>query len=273
MLARHPVFPLLVSSSLDTTVRVWDLESRACLHTLVGHTRPVWALAIDPSGRRLASRSRDLAVRIWDLSSGACLHVLDANSTGLEGDPVWNASGTFIATRSSEAKIHLWDAASGALRHTLEGHSGAVNAILAHPADDFLASGSDDRSVRVWRWSSGECLRVLEGHTDCVTCLYSLTSLFVSTAKDKSQRSWSWTSGGSEEKVALLLNEELAKTSFAVEIECEERCTWDTSVTPPIPLRVQALSPRTPWVRKAVGDGRAACSVPDDDSSIVVWGE
>jgi WD40 repeat protein len=42
----------------------------------VGHTAPVWCLAVSPNGRFLASGGDDRKVRIWEAESGKVLQVL-----------------------------------------------------------------------------------------------------------------------------------------------------------------------------------------------------
>ena len=55
----------LVSGSLDETVRLWDVETGACVKTLKGHGDSVWSVCFSPDGRRLGSGSMDDTVRLW----------------------------------------------------------------------------------------------------------------------------------------------------------------------------------------------------------------
>ncbi|BFZ60284.1 hypothetical protein YB2330_001320 [Saitoella coloradoensis] len=68
----------LATSSLDNTIKVWDVRTGACVKTFFGHVEGVWALAADKL--RLASGAHDRLVKIWDWS-GKCEHTL-AGHTG-----------------------------------------------------------------------------------------------------------------------------------------------------------------------------------------------
>ncbi len=57
----------LVSSSKDSFVKIWDLETQHCIQTLIGHRSKVWSLDIDKAGRRLITGSVDAKLRIWSL--------------------------------------------------------------------------------------------------------------------------------------------------------------------------------------------------------------
>lgn len=53
----------LFSGSYDGTVRVWDVETLACLRTLAGHTGPVRTLVY--SGGKMFSGSYDKTVSLF----------------------------------------------------------------------------------------------------------------------------------------------------------------------------------------------------------------
>jgi WD40 repeat protein len=61
----------------DSTIKIWDASSGACLHTLEGHSGYVTSVAFSHDSTRLASASDDKTVKVWDASSGTCLHTLD----------------------------------------------------------------------------------------------------------------------------------------------------------------------------------------------------
>jgi WD40 repeat protein len=106
----------LASASKDTTVRVWNAESGACL-VLNGHTGPVTSVCALGDGQ-LASASKDTTVRVWNAESGACLVVLEhtgpvtsvcALSDGRLASASW-------AYDSWDVTVGVWDAKSGEFR-------------------------------------------------------------------------------------------------------------------------------------------------------------
>jgi WD40 repeat protein len=73
------VLPLLLSnqcvtSSDDKTIKVWDCQTGACLHTLTEHSHIVVQLALHASGQRFASGSWDRCVIIWSTQTFEITH-------------------------------------------------------------------------------------------------------------------------------------------------------------------------------------------------------
>ncbi|NXS55121.1 CORO7 protein, partial [Brachypteracias leptosomus] len=63
----HPVASdLLVSSSYDMTVRIWELSSRREALCLQGHTDQIFSLAWSPDGKKLATVSKDTRLRLYE---------------------------------------------------------------------------------------------------------------------------------------------------------------------------------------------------------------
>lgn len=66
----HGLGAHLISSSFDTSWRLWDLETRTALVVQDGHARPVYGLAVHPDGSLLATGDLAGNGRIWDLRTG-----------------------------------------------------------------------------------------------------------------------------------------------------------------------------------------------------------
>lgn len=72
---------LLLSSSLDKTLKIWDLHGNN-LKTLCEHTRYVNAVAVNSESSIVASGSNDRTVIVWDLTGRKTLdsNVVDVKS-------------------------------------------------------------------------------------------------------------------------------------------------------------------------------------------------
>ena len=60
----------LLTSSDDTTLRLWDTDTGKELRVFSGHTKCIVAAALSPDGQRVLSGSGDKTVRLWDATTG-----------------------------------------------------------------------------------------------------------------------------------------------------------------------------------------------------------
>jgi len=79
----------LVSGSYDCTVRVWNICTGALVHRLQGHTQKVYSIVLDRERNQCMSGSMDAVVRIWSLEDGTCLHMLEGKSCLMIQDDVF----------------------------------------------------------------------------------------------------------------------------------------------------------------------------------------
>ena len=60
----------ILTSALDSTIRLWEVPTGRCVKTLFGHVEGVWAIAAD--ALRVVSGAEDRMVKVWDTRTGAC---------------------------------------------------------------------------------------------------------------------------------------------------------------------------------------------------------
>lgn len=148
----------LVSSGQDCLVKIWDVESGDCLHTLTEHTGMSWSASFHPQGDRFATGSFDHSIKIWDLETGTCLQTLLGHTTEVT-EISFSPDGQLLASASSDRTIRLWEVATGQCLNVLQGHLDAVWSVAFTagytPTGDralgqSLVSISMDQTVRFW---------------------------------------------------------------------------------------------------------------------------
>ncbi|MEO1446477.1 MAG: WD40 repeat domain-containing protein, partial [Cyanobacteria bacterium J06635_11] len=118
-IAFSPAGDFLVSSSIDQTIRVWEVATGTCQKVLAGHENWVMAVAISPNGQWIASGSADHTVRLWATQSGELIHTLTGHTNS-----VWSVAfspdGQHLARGSDDKTIKLWEVDTGACVNTLK---------------------------------------------------------------------------------------------------------------------------------------------------------
>ncbi|KAH7313349.1 WD40-repeat-containing domain protein [Stachybotrys elegans] len=175
----------LVSGGCDRDVRVWDLKTGACLHTLRGHTSTVRCLKIADSNTAI-SGSRDTTLRIWDIRTGLCKNVLVGHQSSVR---CLEIKGDIVVSGSYDTFARVWSISEGRCLQTLQGHFSQIYAIAFD--GKRVVTGSLDTNVRIWDPMSGECLGILQGHTSLVGQLQMRGDTLVTGGSDGSVRVWS----------------------------------------------------------------------------------
>ncbi|KIY45918.1 WD40 repeat-like protein [Fistulina hepatica ATCC 64428] len=95
--------PVLLSGSLDNTVRMWDIDTGKLLCTSFGHLSGVWAVAND--ARRIVSGSDDRTVKVWSREDGHCEHTLVGHEAAVSCVAIGEDK---IVSGSDDAEIRVW---------------------------------------------------------------------------------------------------------------------------------------------------------------------
>nr|XP_031864451.1 uncharacterized protein CI109_000365 [Kwoniella shandongensis]KAA5531523.1 hypothetical protein CI109_000365 [Kwoniella shandongensis] len=146
-----------ITCSKDATIRIYDRESRMCLHTLTGHVMPVNCLAV--KGEEVVSASGDGSWRIWDLKSGSEVRRGGGEGRGL-ACIAWKDD--YVVTGDNDHLVKLYDANTGRLIRTFDGHSELVRTVALDPQAGLVISGSYDKSVRLWDMHTGQLIKNLD---------------------------------------------------------------------------------------------------------------
>ena len=185
---------IVVSGSVDKTLRVWNIKTGEEPKVLEGHTGPVY-VAIKMSEKIVVSGSGDGTLRVWDINNGKCLHTLKGHTDSV--CTVTKISENIVVSGSYDDTLRVWNIETGTCLHTLKGHAGAVN-VVTKMSENIIVSGSSDNTLRVWNIKNEEnnCIQVLEGHTEPVTSVTKMSeNIVVSGSNNKTLRVWNIKTG------------------------------------------------------------------------------
>ncbi|MCG6928633.1 MAG: protein kinase [Acidobacteria bacterium] len=180
-----------LTAGLDSTLRLWDLESGQALAALSGHDGAATSVTYLGAGKRAVSGGRDATVRVWDLGDTRLLRTLEGHGetvSAVDASP----DGTRVVSGSWDGTVRLWDLRRGADAHVLEGHGAQVTTVRFSTDGGAVASGGWDGAVRIWETAGGEPVCVLEGHEGNVTAvaLHPTGRSVASGAADGTVRLW-----------------------------------------------------------------------------------
>ncbi|XP_048227970.1 transcription initiation factor TFIID subunit 5 isoform X2 [Ricinus communis] len=190
-----PLGDFILSSSADTTIRLWSTKLNANLVCYKGHNYPVWDVQFSPVGHYFASASHDRTARIWSMDRLQPLRILAGHLSDVDCVQ-WHANCNYIATGSSDKTVRLWDVQSGECVRIFIGHRSMILSLAMSPDGRFMASADEDGTIMMWDLSSGRCVSPLMGHNSCVwTLAFSCEgSLLASGSADCTVKLWDVTS-------------------------------------------------------------------------------
>lgn len=63
-----------LSASDDKSIKLWDLNTKKCIHSFEEHSSAVFACQFSPDGSTFLSASSDKSIKLWDVASRKCLY-------------------------------------------------------------------------------------------------------------------------------------------------------------------------------------------------------
>ncbi|KAJ8518212.1 hypothetical protein ONZ45_g4686 [Pleurotus djamor] len=128
---------LLVSGSLDTTIRLWQIQTQTCIHVFEGHSGSVETIAINPLKGLIASAADDKELRLWSYKEKTCVstHWTSRSITSLSFSP----NGEYLASASDSRLLHIWDTNDRSFPEVPVNWFTSPGSILPMPADWIIS--------------------------------------------------------------------------------------------------------------------------------------
>ncbi|KEI39338.1 uncharacterized protein L969DRAFT_17262 [Mixia osmundae IAM 14324] len=191
----------MLSSSQDSTVRMWSLDTYSCVAVYRGHRDPVWDVEWGPKGVYFASASRDRTARLWVSDRTAAVRMFVGHLSDVDCVK-FHPNSLYLATGSTDRTCRLWDVQRGNCLRVFLGHRGAVTTLAFSPDGQLLASAAEDMQIILWDIASGKQIKSFSGHATRINSLSfsNESTLLVSGGSDCSVKIWNVTVGSSENR-------------------------------------------------------------------------
>ncbi|KAK4649926.1 E3 ubiquitin ligase complex SCF subunit scon-2 [Podospora pseudocomata] len=206
----------VMSASDDTTIKLWDLDTRRVIRTFEGHVGHVQQVLLlppeyEPDDELLNGLSgpgdNSDSVSVSSGRSGtptvSFVHTDRPTSSpardgelralygaGFESETTRPLPARYFLSGGLDSTIRLWDSATGRCLKTMFGH---LEGIWALAGDTIrVISGANDGMVKCWEPRSGKCDATYTGHRGPVTCVGLNDSLLASGSEDGEVRLYSF---------------------------------------------------------------------------------
>lgn len=154
---------LVATSSVDGTVRIWNLTEKKEVQTLT-FGGPVCSISFSPQDdAQLLVGVEGQGVQLWNRKGNSKLREF----RGIKGPArcaAFSEDGNRIIAGGRDQKVRIWDTATATLLATLSGHLGGVNSAVFVDQGRFALSASDDGTVRFWSVDRKSLLATFRGH-------------------------------------------------------------------------------------------------------------
>lgn len=186
--------PLLLSSSADGTIRLWNLRTWMCLCTFKGHTGPVWKVQWGPHGHYFASAGRDKVLRIWAQDRITSLRDCVGHDDSISAI-TWHPNGIYVFSASDQMdkSIRMWSVVTGECVRVFTGHADDISALECAPNGKILASADWAGNILFWDLEKGSLIKRSRGHAKVGIMSISFSvesSVLVSGSLDGTVRVW-----------------------------------------------------------------------------------
>ena len=153
----------LLSSSADTTVRLWSLDTWSCLVVYKGHSHPVWDVSWSQHGLYFLTGSHDRTARLWRTDHVSDLRMFVGHDKDVDA-VAFHPNGSYVFTGSCDRIVRAWAVGNGYAVRMFTGHTGNITTLACSPNGKILASADDAGTIILWDLASGRLKKRMRGH-------------------------------------------------------------------------------------------------------------
>jgi WD40 repeat protein len=148
---------VLISTSYDKTLKIWDINDSSVKISLEGHRSDVSCLCVSKCDKYIVAGSWDNSVTVWKLKEKKLIHRLLGHEHYVTCVTVTRDRKTVISG-SWDKTLKIWDLNAGELLKNVKGYTEPIFIVIVSPKSGYFASSSADSQLRIWETESlDEC--------------------------------------------------------------------------------------------------------------------
>jgi guanine nucleotide-binding protein subunit beta-2-like 1 protein len=125
-----------LTGSMDSTMRLWDLNTGSSVRLFRGHEKDVNSVAFSADNRQIVSGSRDTTIKLWN-TWAECKYTITISP-----------DGSLCGSGGKDGTAMLWDVNDGKHLYSLDANS-TINAMCFSPKNYWLCAATDT-SIKIW---------------------------------------------------------------------------------------------------------------------------
>lgn len=205
---------LLFSSSMDESIKIWDVLNGSVMKTVAAHSESVVSIDIPAEDSTIVcSGSYDGLIRVFDSSSGHCLKTLTYDKDWKSENGVvpitqvkCSRNGRYLLVKSLDGIVKLWDCIQGYVVRTFKAEPEEVRQLqrscgmdLLYPEDGsppLVLSGYEGGQIYCWNSADKRLMHQLQGERHLNSPIMSIHchgNMMCSLSLDGECNIWEWT--------------------------------------------------------------------------------
>ncbi|KAK3824128.1 MAG: hypothetical protein JOS17DRAFT_833659 [Linnemannia elongata] len=165
-IAFSPSEKLIVSSSGDDTVRLWDSSSGQLISRLSGHASCPTACTFSSNGQQIASGDRDGIIRLWEVKASRPSSLMQQLAAEVQ-TVAYSYDGLSITSKRTRGIIQQWNSSTGASKFIPSPPESEVSSVMVSPNGHWFAMGCWDGFIHLWNVQTDVFERALFGSILC----------------------------------------------------------------------------------------------------------
>ena len=155
----HLKLPIFLSSSDDSTIKLWDVENDfKLIRSYEEHKDFVMKLAINLKDYSMfASGSTDKKIKIWSFNVPNSQLTLEGHLKGVNTIAFCPLNDKpYLASGSDDLLVKIWDYTNKHCLFTFPGHESNLSSVCFHPELPLLISVAEDQLCKFWNINTGK---------------------------------------------------------------------------------------------------------------------